>query len=71
MSRTGPNKLSAAEFASKNIKAFICIIIFRSINNSYVKCLWKDSQVTILPKDRKKAENYRPISLTNYIAKVC
>ena len=37
-------------------------------------CLWKYSQVTMLPKpqkDRKKAENYRPISLTNCIAKVC
>ena len=35
---------------------------------------WKESQVTMLPKpqnDRKKAENYRPISLTNCIAKVC
>ena len=58
----------------KNIKAFICIIISCLINNSYVPCLWKESQVTMLPKpqkDKKKAENYRPISLTNCIAKVC
>ena len=34
----------------KNIKAFICINIPCSINNFYVPCLWKDSQVTMLSK---------------------
>ena len=59
---------------AKSIKVLICIIISSSINNSYVPCLWKDSQVTMLPKpqkDKKKAENYRPISLTNFTAKFC
>ena len=58
----------------KSIKAFMCIIISSSINNSYVPCPWKDSQVTMIPKpqkDKTKAENYRPISITNCIAKVC
>ena len=71
----GPDKISyhLLKALPKNIKAFICIIISCSINNSYVPCLWKDSQVTMLPKpqkDRKKTENYRPISPTNCIAKV-
>ena len=72
----GSDKISYQLLKSlpKSIKALICIIISSSINNSYVPCLWKDSQVTMLPKpqkDKKKAENYRPISLTNSIAKVC
>ena len=71
-----PDKISyqLLKALPKNIKAFICIIISCSMNNFYVPCLWKDSQVTMLPKpqkDRKKAENYRPISLTNCIAKIC
>ena len=76
MSRARQNKLSTSttEGATKKIKAFICIIISCSINNFYVPCVWKDSQVTMLPKpqkDRTKAENYRPFSLTNCIAKAC
>ena len=71
----GPDKISyqLLKALPKSIKALICIIISSSINNSYVPCLWKDSQVTMLPKPKKtkKAENYRPISLTNCIAKVC
>ena len=72
----GPDKISyqLLKALPKSIKALICISISSSINNSYVPCLWKDSQVTMLPKpqkDKKKAENYRPISLTNCIAKVC
>ena len=72
----GPDKISfqLLKALPKNIKAFICIIIACSIDNSYVPCLWKGSQVTMLPKPQKegkKAENYRPISLINCIAKVC
>ena len=72
----GPDKISyqLLKALPKSIKALICIIISSSINNSYVPCLWKDSQVTMLPKlqkDSKEAENYRPINLTNCIAKVC
>ena len=72
----GPHKISnqLLKALPNNIKAFLCIIIFCSIINTYVPCLWKDSQVTMLPKtqrDKKKAENYRPISITNCISKVC
>ena len=72
----GPDKISyqLLKALPKSIKALICIIISSLINNFNVPCLWKDSQVTMLPKpqkDKKKAENYRPISLTNCIAKVC
>ena len=72
----GPDKISyqLLKALPKSFKALICIIISSSIKNSYVPCLWKDSQVTMPPKpqkDKKKAENYRPISLTNCIAKVC
>ena len=75
-SRPGPDKMNyqLLKALPKSIKALICIIISSSINNSYVPCLWKDSQVTMLPKpqkDKKKAENYRPISFTNCIVKVC
>ena len=44
------------------------------MNNSYVPTTWKESQVKKLPKpnkNKKDAENYRPISLTNCFAKVC
>ena len=56
-SSSGPDQISyqLLKALPKNIKAFTCIIISSSINNSYVPCLWKD---------------YRPISLTNCIAKV-
>ena len=72
---SGPDKISyqLINALPKN-KAFLCIIISCSIINSYAPCLWKDSQVTMLPKpqkDRKKAENYRQIRLTNCIAMVC
>ena len=72
----GPDKISyqLLKALAKSIKDLICIIISSPINNFYVPCLWKDSQVTMLrkpQKDKKKAENYRPISLTNCIAKVC
>ena len=70
----GPDKISyqLLKALPKNIKAFICIIFSCSINSFYVPCVWKDSQVTMLPKpqkERRKAENYGPISLTNCIAK--
>ena len=74
MSRVRQNKLSTTEGATKKVKAFKCIIFSCSINSFYVPCVWKDSQVTMLPKpqkERRKAENYRPISPTICIAKVC
>ena len=58
----------------KCLKAYICLLITTSINNSYVPTTWKESQVKMLPKpnkNKKDAENYRPISLTNCIAKIC
>ena len=68
----GPDKISyqLLKAVPKNNKTFICIISTCSINNSYVPCVWKDSQVTLPQKDRTKAENNRSISLTNYIANV-
>ena len=57
----------------RSIKALACLLISSSINNSYVPVNWKESQITMIPKqdkDRSKAENYRPISLTNCLAKV-
>ena len=71
----GPDKISyqLLKALPKSIKAVIRIIISSSINNSYVPCLWKNSQETMLPKtqkEKKKAENYTPIGLTNCVAKV-
>ena len=59
---------------SKCLKAYICLLITSSINNSYVPTTWKESQVKLLQKPNKNkqdAENYRPISLTNCIAIIC
>ena len=56
------------------LKAYICLLITSSINNSYVPTTWKESQVKTLPKpikNKKDAKNYQPISLTNCIAKIC
>ena len=58
----------------KCLKAYICLLKTSSINNSYVPITWKESQVKMLPKpnkNKKDAENYRPISLTNCVAKIC
>ena len=58
----------------RNVKALACLLISSSINNSYVPVNWKESQIKMIPKQDKdcsKAENYRPISLTNCLAKVC
>ena len=58
----------------RSIKALACLLISSSINNSYVPANWKQSQITMIPKpdkDRSNAENYRPIGLTNCLAKVC
>ena len=58
----------------RNVKALACLLISSSINNSYVSVNWKESQIKTIPKQNKdcsKAENYRPISLPNCLAKVC
>ena len=58
----------------KCLNAYICLLITSSINNSYVPTTWKESQDKMLSKpnkNKKDAENYRPISLTNCIAKIC
>ena len=75
-SSPGPEKISynILKRLPKCLKAYICLLITSSINNSYVPTTWKESQVKMLPKpnkNKKDAENYRPISLTNYIAKIC
>ena len=71
----GPDKISYKELSGlpRSIKALACLLISSSINNSYVPVNWKESQITMIPKqdkDRSKAENYRPISPTNCLAKV-
>ena len=72
----GPDKISYKVLSElpRSIKALACLLISCSINNSYVPVTWKESQITMIPKqdkDRSKAENYRPISLTNCLAKIC
>ena len=72
----GPDKISYKVFSElpRSIKALACLFITSSINNSYVPVNWKESQITMIPKqdkDRSKAENYRPISITTCLAKVC
>ena len=75
-SSPGPDKISynILKRLPKCVKAYICLLITSSINNSYEPTTWKESQVKMLPKpnkNKKDAENYRPISLTNCIAKIC
>ena len=72
----GPDKISYKVLSKlpRSIKALACLLISSSINNSYAPVNWKESQMTMIPKqdkDRSKAENYQPISLTNCVAKVC
>ena len=74
-SSPGPDKISyiILKRFPKCLKAYICLLITSSINNSYVPTTWKESQVKMLPKPNKNkndAESYRPISLTNCIAKI-
>ena len=72
--KTCPGQDKILEQLPKNVKAPACLLISSSINNSYVPANWKESQIKMIPKqdkDRSKAENYRPISLTNCIAKIC
>ena len=50
----------------KCLKAYFCLLITSSINNSYVPTTWKESQVKMLPKlNKKDAENYQPIDLNS------
>ena len=72
----GPNKIcyKILEELPNNVKAFACLLISSSINNSFDPVNWKESQIKMIlkqDKDRSKAENYQPISLTNCIAKIC
>ena len=76
LSSPGPDKISCniLKRLPKCLKAYICLLVTSSINNSYVPTTWKESQVKMLPKpnkNKKDAGNYRPISLTNCIAKIC
>ena len=59
----GPDKISYKVLSElpRSIKALACLLISSSINNSYVPVNWKESQITMIPKqdkDRSKAENY-------------
>ena len=72
----GPDKIcyKILEELPKNVKALACLLLSSSINNSFVPVNWKESQIKMIPKqdkDRSNAENYRPNSLTNCIAKIC
>ena len=73
-SSPGPDKISynILKRLPKCLKAYICLLITSSINNSYIPTTWRESQVKMLPKpnkNKKDAVNYGPISLTNCIAK--
>ena len=76
-SSPGPDKISyniLMKRLPKYLKEEICLLITSSINNSYNPIPWKESKVKTLlkpNKNKKEAENYRPISLTNFIAKKC
>ena len=72
----GPDKIDdkLLKELPKNVKALACILISSSIKNSYVPVNWKESKIKMIPKpdkDRSKAKTYRPISLTDCIAKIC
>ena len=72
----GPDKISYKVLSElpRSVKVLACLLISSSINNSYVPVNWKESQITMIPKQdkyRSKAENYQPISPTNCLAKVC
>ena len=59
----GPEKISYKVLSElpRSINALACLLISSSINNSYVPVNWKESQITMIPKqdkDRSKAENY-------------
>ena len=51
---------------------YICPLITSSVNKYYVPNTRKESQVKMIPKPMKKndAENYRPVSPINCIAKI-
>ena len=75
-SSPGPDKISynILKRLPKCLKTYISLLITSSQNNSYVPTTWKELQVKMLPKpnkNKKAAENYRPISLTNCIANIC
>ena len=75
-SSPGPDKISfnILKRLPKCLKAYICLLITSSINNSYVPTTWKESQVKMLrkpSKNKKDSENCRPISLSICSAKIC
>ena len=55
-SSPGPDKISynILKRLPKCLKAYICLLITSSINNSYVPITWKESQVKMLPKPKKR-----------------
>ena len=68
------NQITTVLYKYICLKAYIFLLNTSSINNSYVQTTWKESQVKMLPNsnsNKEDAENYRPISLTNCIAKIC
>ena len=72
----GPNKICYKLLRELpiSVKALACLLISSSINNSYVPVNWKESQIKMIPKQDKdcsKAGNYRPISLTDCLDKMC
>ena len=72
----GPDKIcyKLLRELPRNVKALACLLISSSINSSFSLVNWKEMQIKMIPKQNKdcsKAEKYRPISLTNCLAKVC
>lgn len=75
---SGPDKISAYFLQSmcKNVSSFskcLRIIIDSSINSGFVPFEWRRASICPMFKGgkRNQAQNYRPISLTSLVSKMC
>lgn len=71
----GPDRLTYKVLSNlpMQLKSVLCLIINASIQYNVVPSTWKETEVIMIPKPQKDtslASNYRPISLTNCIAKI-
>ena len=63
-SSPGPDKISynVLKRLPKCLKAYICLLITSSINNSYIPTTWKESEVKMLPKPIKNKKKMQKIT---------